>query len=444
MPRRPPGPADVIVPVHGAAPEFARCLASLGARTELTHHRLVVVLDGAGQLEAEQALDDMAGRAGTDLVVLRNPTRRGYVASVNRGMAHSRRDVVLLNSDTVVTENWLDKLQAAAYSAADIATVTPFSNNATICSIPRFLAVNAIPSGHDVDSFARLVERCATREYPRIPTGVGVCLYVRRHALDALGAFDEARFGLGYGEETDFCLRAVKAGYVNVLDDATFVYHAGQRSFGTSRAARVRIAERRMRRRHPEYRATIGQFIREDPLRDTRRRILRALRPDRDESAERARVLHIVHGWPPFNHAGTEIYARELALRQAGRRDVTVYGRIADPHRTMGETTELIDHRVRVRLAVNNFTQRDPLSRNALRNRVLESDFRRLLDEVQPELVHVHHLAGHCAGLLRTAWPASWPCTPGRSRGRPRSRASRAPGSCRRRLPRRRGCPCGA
>lgn len=407
------GPVDVIVPVYGAAAELGRCLASVEATTDLARHRLVAVLDGPGQRQALQALGVMGRRVGDGLLVLENPERRGFVASVNRGMAVSRRDVVLLNSDTVVTDRWLDKLQAAAFSAADVATVTPFSNNATICSVPRFLAVNAIPSGHDVESFARLVERCAVREYPRIPTGVGVCLYVKRCALDAVGAFDEAAFGLGYGEESDFCVRALRAGFVHVLDDATFIYHAGQRSFGAGRRDRVRAAERRMRRRHPAYRATIARFIREDPLRPARERILGALpagesppgaRPpgrDRSRWPQPACVLHVVHGWPPFNHAGTETYARELALRQARHRDVVVHARIADSQRTLGEATELMDHGIRVRLVVNNFTQRNPLSRNALRSGALEGDFARLLDEVRPDLVHVHHLAGHAVGLLR-------------------------------------------
>src|SRR5262249_22202871 len=150
-------------------------------------------------------------------------------------------------------------------------------NNATICSLPRLGAVNAIPAGHSVESFARLVERAAAREYPRIPTGVGVCLYIKRAALDAVGAFDERAFGLGYGEETHSSVRALAAGFVHVLDDATSISPAGQRSFGPARDRRVRAAERRMRRRHPAYRATIAQFIREDPLREARGRVLRAL-----------------------------------------------------------------------------------------------------------------------------------------------------------------------
>jgi len=78
-----------------------------------------------------------------------------------------------------------------------------------------------------------------------------------------------------------------------------------------------------------------------------------------------------------------------------------VYARTADPARALGDATELIDHGIRVRLVVNNFTQRDPRSRNALASLPLERDFARLLDEVRPSLVHVHHLAGHALGLLR-------------------------------------------
>ena len=399
-PDRPPAPADVVVPVYGAAAEFRRCLASLLAHTDLRRHRLVVVLDGPGQEESRQALSAIP--AGANVLVLENPGRRGFVASVNRGMAASDRDVVLLNSDTEVTAGWLEKLQAAAYSAPAVATVTPFSNNATLCSLPRTFEANALPAGLDVDGFGRVVEGASRREYPRIPTGVGVCLYIKRKALDAVGLFDEEAFGLGYGEESDFCARALRAGYVHVLDDATFVYHAGQRSFGRSRDARARRAARVMRGRHPAYMPTIAAFMREDPLRAARDRVSAALRPPRKAAAPGlpAGVVHLVHGWPPWNSAGTEVYARGLALRQAGDREVGVYARIADPERGLGEVTELVDGGARVRLVVNNFAQRDPLSRNAIVDPRLRADFGRFLDEVRPALVHVHHLAGHAAGLI--------------------------------------------
>ncbi len=408
-PDRPPGPVDVIVPVYEAAEAFARCIESLLAWTDLERHRLVLVLDGP-QPEATAALvGRLRGERG--VLVLENPARQGFVASINRGMRGMRgmdasdRDVVLLNSDTRVTERWLAKLQEAAYSAPEIATVTPFSNSATICSLPRFLETNVLPAGFDADSFARLVEARSRRAYPRLPTGVGVCLYIKRKALEELGLFDEKSFGLGYGEESEFCMRALKAGYAHALDDATFIFHEGQRSFGPARGKRVHGAHKAMQKLHPEYLATVARFLREDPIRPLRQRVLAEIRPvRRPQPAGRAeRVLHVVHGWPPWNQAGTEMYAAWLARRQAEVRDVAVYSRIADPQRSLGDAVELLDRGVRVRLAVNNFTQHDPLSRNALRDSQLEADFARLLDQFTPRLVHVHHLAGHAVSLLRVA-----------------------------------------
>ena len=400
-PDPPPGPVDVIVPVHGAAAELAACLASLRRHTDFSRNQLVLVIDGPQGADVEEALRGMPETA----LVLRNPERKGFVGSVNRGMAESDRDVILLNSDTEVTPGWAEKLQEAAFSHPAIATVTPFSNNATIASLPRFAEVNALPAGWSADRFAALVERVSARERPRLPTGVGVCLYIKRKVLGRLGLFDEERFGLGYGEESEFCFRALKAGFLNVLDDATFIYHAGQRSFGSTRSGRVRTAHRAMERLHPEYLPTVAAFLRRDPLRPARERVLAEM--GRSESGGRPlrlrgprRILHLVHGWPPWNPAGTEVYARRLARRQTAWREVTVYARVGDPGRGLGEATELWDCGARVRLVVNNFTQRDPLSRNALHDRRLAADFRKLLAEADPELVHVHHLAGHAVSLL--------------------------------------------
>jgi GT2 family glycosyltransferase/glycosyltransferase involved in cell wall biosynthesis len=411
-----PGPVDVIVPIHGAAEALDRCLGSLAAHTDLGRHRLLLVLDGP-QPAAVAALVTpvrLAALAGSlpagepqsgGIETLRQPERRGFVASVNRGMAASGRDVVLLNSDTRVTAGWLEKLQGAAWSAPEIATATPFSNSATICSLPRFLESNALPAGWDVDGFGRLVEERSARARPRLPTGVGVCLYIKRKALDQLGLFDERSFGLGYGEESEFCMRALKAGYAHVLDDATFIFHEGHRSFGASRRRRVAAAHRRLAALHPEYLATVARFVRADPLRPLRQRVVAALLPRRRPARRGApaSVLHVVHGWPPWSPAGTEMYAAWLVRRQAERREVTVLSRIADPGRGLGDAVELLDGGARVRLLVRNFDERDPRSRNSLACRAVERDFARLLSEARPQLVHVHHLAGHAASLIGIA-----------------------------------------
>ena len=76
-------------------------------------------------------------------------------STVNEGLAMSAAgDVVILNSDTVVSRRWLQKMMAVARARPDVATVTPLTNNGTICSVPNVLEDNAIPEGYDVESFA--------------------------------------------------------------------------------------------------------------------------------------------------------------------------------------------------------------------------------------------------------------------------------------------------
>lgn len=400
---------DVIVPVRAAGAVFLRCAASIASHADPALHRLFVVLDGPPDPDTLLALERLR-TAGLPVATLSHEQPLGFVASVNRGMAASDRDVVLLNSDTQVTRGWLTKLQAAAYADPLTATVTPFSNNATICSLPQFPHENCVPAGWTVDALAALVERVSARSYPTLPTGVGVCLFIKREVLEAVGLFDDA-FGLGYGEEVDFCLRASARGFHHVLDDATFIFHEGSRTFGTTRRARVRRATRLINARHPHYQRQVHDFITRDPLAAARTRVTLALTPARAPRSGIAppRVLHVVHGWPPWAHGGTELYARWLAQAQARSRDTYVYARLADPDRVHGDVVEHLDHGVRVRLVANNFVERNPLVRTGLHSPVLARDFASYVAAVRPDVVHVHHLAGHCASLLGVARRAGLP-----------------------------------
>ncbi len=392
--------ATVVLPVWGPSPDLERCLDSVARFTDLGRHLLVVVGDGPLEPGPEALVAQLVVAQPGAVRLLARPVRGGYPVAANAGMREARGDVVLLNSDTEVSEGWLEKLREAARRRPGVASVTPFSNNATLCSLPRPFAENAIPAGHTVATFARLVEERSRRLSPQIPTGVGFCLYLPRDVLDEVGLFDEGGFGTGYGEEVDWCLRASARGYSHVLDDATFVWHRGGGSFGREGLARGRRAERILARRYPGYLRLVARFMKEDPLGPVRERVLDGLRPPRrSPGAAPASVVHLVHGWPPYATGGTEVFARTIAIAQAEHREVAVYARVSDPSRPKGNAIELADHGVRVRLVVNDFLQRDPISRNALHDHAFSVDFERFLEETRPGLLHVHHLAGHAASL---------------------------------------------
>ena len=175
--------------------------------------------------------------------------------------AHPDRDIVLLNADTAVPPGWLDRLRQAAYSNEWIGTVTPFSNNATLCSYPLPQLANGLPQGHDVASLDAAFQAANPGLRLDLPTAVGFCMYIRRDCLEMVGSFDERHFGRGYGEETDFCMRAAKRGWRNVVAADVFVYHEGGGSFGTAAADLRTRAAARMRELHPEYGPTVERFL---------------------------------------------------------------------------------------------------------------------------------------------------------------------------------------
>ena len=260
---------DVIVPVYRGLAETRRCLESLFAHAQRTPLSIVAIDDASPEPGIVAYLDDLAAQGRVEL--LRNDLNLGFVRTVNRGLAlHADRDVVLLNSDTEVANDWLDRLESCAYREGDIGTVTPFSNNATICSYPFEGWTGGTPGTLGLAPLDRLFATVNAGRHADLPTAVGFCMYIRRACLAAVGTFDDERFGRGYGEENDFCLRAAAAGWRSVLAADVFVFHEGAVSFSGERDALTRAATAMLLERHPEYSRIIEDFHAADPLRPLR------------------------------------------------------------------------------------------------------------------------------------------------------------------------------
>ena len=260
---------DVIIPVYRGLAETRRCIDSVLADPARPPGRILVIDDQSPEPKLSAWLDRLAARQR--ITLLRNARNLGFVGSVNRGMqAAGRNDVVLLNSDTEVPPGWLARLAAVAHSAPDIASVSPLSNNATICSYPRPNGGPMIGGGPIVigDNLGAIDAACRAANAGRtvaLPTTVGFCMYLRRDALDAVGPFDAKAFGRGYGEEVDFCRRAHALGKRSLLACDVFVFHQGEVSFGADNSHAAR-AKKILAKRYPSYEAEVARFVRLDPI----------------------------------------------------------------------------------------------------------------------------------------------------------------------------------
>jgi GT2 family glycosyltransferase len=222
------GQAVVCIPVYGAPDLFAECLTSVLVNTP-RDVPILIADDASPDPAIERFVTSLRERLAHEVFYLRQPTNLGFPGNVNAACAAvAPADIVVLNSDCVVSGGWLEGLRRAAYSDALVASASALTNHGTILSVPRRNEpVTGLPQHQDLEQVATALRKASLRLYPHIPTAVGHCMYVRRHALDLVGDFDLA-FSPGYGEEVDFSQRCLLHGLVHVAADDVFVlHHAG-------------------------------------------------------------------------------------------------------------------------------------------------------------------------------------------------------------------------
>lgn len=264
---------QVIVPIFNARAQLQECLASLAQHSPDAD--VLLINDASTDPEVAPLLDRWVD-ARPDRRLITHEVNQGFVRTANEGLRQSDGDVVLLNSDTVVTPQWLERLGRCLASDAGIATATPWTNNGEIVSFPEFCTAAPVPP--DPDALAEAIAAAGAPSYPEIPTAVGFCMAISHHALDTLGYFDEKAFGRGYGEENDFSLRATAAGMRNVLCDDAYVAHHGGASFAPLGLAPDQVSMQALLRKHRGYEDMISDFIRRDPLAQRRKALMAALR----------------------------------------------------------------------------------------------------------------------------------------------------------------------
>ena len=231
------GPSvDVVVCVHNALADVRTCLWSVVHKADRPF-RLLLVNDGSDE-DTTRYLEQVAADLPAVHLIHRDRPPHGYTIAANLGLRASTGDyVVLLNSDTIVTRGWLDRIVDCGESDPNLGILGPLSNAASHQSVPDLRdasgwSTNPLPPFTTPDAIAKLLERVSSRDRPRIPFVNGFCYVVKRAVIDAIGVFDEENFASGYCEENDFSFRAGEAGFELAVVDDGYVFHAKSKSFG--------------------------------------------------------------------------------------------------------------------------------------------------------------------------------------------------------------------
>lgn len=230
---------DVIICVHNAYEDVKKCIESVFEFTSYPYN-IIIVDDGSAELTRDY-LRDIAENC-PNVKLIRNEQGKGYTFAANIGLRASKAEYcVLLNSDTIVTENWLDKMIDCAQSDPEVGIVGPLSNTASWQSIPEVFdedgdwCHNKLPQDITIEQFGKMVEKYSGQLYFPVPLLNGFCLMIHRSVIDRIGYFDEETFGPGFAEEDDYNLRATKAGFKLAVADNTYIFHAQSKSYSDER-----------------------------------------------------------------------------------------------------------------------------------------------------------------------------------------------------------------
>lgn len=196
---------DIIIPVWNQTQLTRECIDSIIQHTSFPYK--LIIIDNGSQRQTKEYLEELSRDNKQQVTLIRNEVNLGYVKAVNQGLKASDGDYVcLLNNDAKVKERWLEELIMVAQSNPRIGIVNPGGN----------------PSSYK--------KKGLIGKYTEIGFATGFCMLIKRGVIDKVGFLDEA-YEIGFWEDTDYCQRAKRAGYICVAAKAAYVYHHSHRSF---------------------------------------------------------------------------------------------------------------------------------------------------------------------------------------------------------------------
>jgi len=161
----------------------------------------------------------------TETTLIRNEENKGFPVAVNQGIRAAKGDVIiLLNNDVFVTPGWAERLVRWLDEFDIIGPCTNYCAGAQWVTTDLYMGLDGL---NDVaEQWAQDYSDTAQE----VTFVIGFCMAFRKSIFDEIGPFDESLWPCS-GEEIDFCLKAVAAGYTIGIARDVYVHHEGSQTF---------------------------------------------------------------------------------------------------------------------------------------------------------------------------------------------------------------------
>ena len=209
---------DIILLSYESPGLLKRCVESILSSTRVKA-RLIIVDNASRDEEVIRYLQGVHGSSNVVIEKVFSEENVGFSAGINKGLRLSEAPYVcILNNDCEVTEGWLGEMIMVSKTSGRIGLVNPQSN--TFGSRPE--------EGRSLQEHSLSLKGKKGR-YIEMGHAIGFACLIKKEVIDRVGYLDEDYEGFCY-EDTDYSLRASKAGCIPVLAEAAYVFHEEQAS----------------------------------------------------------------------------------------------------------------------------------------------------------------------------------------------------------------------
>ena len=195
---------NIIIPVYNSYEFVIKCIDSVIKNTPKEEYNLIIVNDNSTDERMISYLLNLENKKIDNIFIHHNKKNVGFIESINIGIQLDANynkenfsmntltkseeddiinDILLLNSMTEVTNNWLKKIKKIAYSKENIGTVVPLINDSSIFTN---LEYNEYIKINNLDEYSKLIENTSIRLYPEISISIGSCMYIKRNVIDKM------------------------------------------------------------------------------------------------------------------------------------------------------------------------------------------------------------------------------------------------------------------
>ena len=175
----------------------------------------LIIIDNASSDGTREYLATLKKTDIIELKILLNSENKGFVEGMNQGIAISSAPYVCLaNNDLVFTQGWLEEIISVFESNKSIGILNPSSNN---------LGVRP-DTDVEIDEFSSALHQGFKGVFVEMPFCIGFCMVIRREVIEKVGGFSK-EFAPFFYEDTDYSLKALRAGYLIGVAKGAYVLH---------------------------------------------------------------------------------------------------------------------------------------------------------------------------------------------------------------------------